>query len=286
VPLRNEKEKKFLSSGRAMVNDRFQFELDKYYSYPDNCVRYTHRLRINQIQKLISNISNRHGQRGRAKALDAGCCHGVYSILLAEAGYDVLGIDINEEEIRRAYQWVSEKGLENKITFQVGDIQNIDHGDSIFDLVICSEVLEHLDDPNDGASELYRVLKPNGKAIISMPNMACLFGLLQWTYRASGIRSLLGKPPLDTFQIQHSRYWFGNIQKLLKNNGFWIDHKYSTSHFPYLWEVDAFLEKLSTTSSFTYMIEGSIGTLPLLKYLGFNFIVVARKPAADSAFSL
>src|SRR5215510_10545485 len=116
-----------------MVKDQLQFELDKYYFYrDDNCVRYTHRLRINQIQALITNISNQHRQFDRPpKALDAGCCHGVYSIMMAEAGYDVLGIDINKEEIKRACQWAGERGLENKITFEVGDIQKIGQANSI-----------------------------------------------------------------------------------------------------------------------------------------------------------
>jgi 2-polyprenyl-3-methyl-5-hydroxy-6-metoxy-1,4-benzoquinol methylase len=265
-----------------MVHDQLQFELDKYYSYrDDNCVRYTHRLRINQIQKLVSNISNQPGQCDRPKALDAGCSYGVYSMMLAEAGYDVLGLDINQDEIKKAGHWASERGLENKITFEVGDIQNINHEDSIFDLVICSEVLEHLDNPNNGARELYRVLKPNGSAIISMPNMACLFGLLQWTYRASGIRSLLGKPPLDTFQIQHSCYWFGNIQRILRDVGFQIDYKCSTSHLPYLWDLDDMLSRILKAKSVSSSLDRSLSCLPGLKYFGFNFIIKATKAATD-----
>jgi 2-polyprenyl-3-methyl-5-hydroxy-6-metoxy-1,4-benzoquinol methylase len=261
-----------------MINDQLQFELDKYYSYrDDNYVRYTHRLRIDHIQKLIVNLSNQHKASDPPKALDAGCGYGVYSVMLAEARYNVFAIDINKEEITKARQWAGVRGLQNKINFQVGDVENIDHRNSTFDLIVCSEVLEHLEHPIFGARELYRVLKPGGSAIISMPNLACLYGLLQWAYRKSGFRSLLGKPPLNLHQIQHSRYWFGNIQGLLKDNGFWIDHKYSTSHLPYLWEVDAFLEKFTTTSSITSMIEAPIGRLPILKYLGFNFIVVARK---------
>jgi len=266
-----------------MVNDRLQIELDRYYAYGgDRCVRYTHRLRINQIRKLIADLTDRHKQSDTLKALDAGCCHGVYSIMLAEAGYEVFAIDIDHEGIRKARRWAGERGMQNKIIFDVGDIQNIKQGDSTFDVVICSEVLEHLDVPNDGARELYRVLKPNGKAIVSMPNMACLFGLLQWSYRKSGIRSLLGKPPLDTFQIQHSRYWFGNIQRLLKDSGFILDGKYSTSHLPYFWEVDALLEKAVPASSITHAVGDWMGRWPIVKYFGYNFIVVAHKPGAAS----
>src|SRR5688572_3534321 len=159
-----------------MINDPLQIDLDKYYSYgADNFVRYTHRLRINRIGKLITDISLRQSMQSPLRALDAGCSHGIYSTLLAQSGYDVVGIDINEYEIGQAREWARARDLQRRIAFHVGDIQKIDAEDSTFDIIVCSEVLEHLDRPASGASELLRVLKPNCRAIISMPNMGCLF---------------------------------------------------------------------------------------------------------------
>src|SRR5262249_587896 len=140
----------------------------------------------------------------------------------------------------------------------------------------------HLDNPIIGAKELYRILKSDGIAIISMPNMASSFGMLQWVYRKSGFRSLLGKPPLDIFQIQHSRYWFGNIMRILRDAGFQIDYACSISHVPYLWRADDFLEKLTHTYSFCTLLDTSVSRLPPFKYLGFNFIVVASKRATHT----
>lgn len=263
-----------------MQNDQLQAELDRYFDYGrDNAVRYTHRMRIDRIRGIVESLCVSSGTGSKPKALDAGCSHGVYSIMLGEAGCDVLGIDINEVEIERAKRWAKEKRLDNKIRFRVEDIQRIDAPDNAFDVVVCSEVLEHLDEPDRGAKELFRVLKPGAKAIISMPNMGCLFGLLQWVYRGSGLRSALGKPPLDIFQVQHSRYWFGNIMALLRRNGFAIDARYSTSHLPYIWELDsAFGDSIVSRSIGN--VERTMSTLPMLRYLGYNFIAVAQKPAA------
>jgi len=260
-----------------MIEDQLQLELDRYYSYgDDNQVRFTHRSRINQISKLINNFSYQHKRAAIAQALDAGCGYGIYSLLLAEAGYDVIGIDINEKEVRNACNWASERGVQDKITFQIGDIQNIRHGDSTFDLIVCSEVLEHLEDPIAGARELWRTLKNNGTAIISMPNVACLYGLLQWCYRNSGLRSLLGKPPLTQHQYQHSRFWFGNILTILKTVGFRIESIHSTAHIPYLWDVDHFLEKV-VNGSLVMNMDHLLSELPGFRYFGFNFIVVVSK---------
>src|SRR5215831_16552047 len=260
-----------------MVKDRLQLELEHYYGYfRDNFVRYTHRLRVDRIKALISDLAG-DGHRQR-KALDAGCSHGVYSILLAESGFTVLGIDINNEEVERARTWARNRGLNALVEFQVGDIQAINSADSSFDLVVCSEVLEHIDNPSSGAKELYRVLRPGGRLIMSMPNMGSLFGLLQWSYRRSGLRAALGRPPLDAFQIQHSRYWFGNILKMLKQTGFHVEAVHSTSHVPFLWEVDAFLGARSERmGALACRFDMAMSSLPVLKYLGFSFIVIASK---------
>jgi len=51
----------------------------------------------------------------------------------------------------------------------VGDIKNIPLEDSSVDAVICRAVLEHIDDPFKAVSEIYRILKPNGKCLVSLP---------------------------------------------------------------------------------------------------------------------
>lgn len=51
----------------------------------------------------------------------------------------------------------------------VVDITNIQYEDNFFDLIICYHVLEHIPDDVKAMSELFRVLKPSGKAIINVP---------------------------------------------------------------------------------------------------------------------
>jgi 2-polyprenyl-3-methyl-5-hydroxy-6-metoxy-1,4-benzoquinol methylase len=262
-----------------MVNDAFQLELDHYYNYRNQSfVRYTHRIRIERLRELIHKIAALRGRRNSATALDAGSGFGVYSILMAEAGYDVVGVDINEEEIRQAKQWSAARRVQDRIEFRVGDLERMNDGSDAFDLIVCSEVLEHLDQPTLGARNLYRLLKPGGVAIISMPNMACLLGAMQWCYRKSGLRALLGKPPLDLHQIQHSRYWFGNILQILREAGFRVDKVESTSLLPFWWEIDAFLTKRLGIVNLCGRLDDLISRLPGFNYLGFNLIVLSRKP--------
>jgi SAM-dependent methyltransferase len=52
---------------------------------------------------------------------------------------------------------------------QYMDITHIDWEDNFFDLIICNHVLEHIPEDKKAMQELYRVLKPEGKAILQVP---------------------------------------------------------------------------------------------------------------------
>jgi SAM-dependent methyltransferase len=49
------------------------------------------------------------------------------------------------------------------------DITAIDHENNFFDLIICNHVLEHIPDDRKAMKELFRILKPGGKAILQVP---------------------------------------------------------------------------------------------------------------------
>jgi SAM-dependent methyltransferase len=59
--------------------------------------------------------------------------------------------------------------LESPMAMRHMDIQNLEFKDDLFDCLICYHVLEHIDDDHKAMSELYRVLKPGGWAIIQVP---------------------------------------------------------------------------------------------------------------------
>ena len=60
-------------------------------------------------------------------------------------------------------------GLTTVCNFGVANIVNIPFQESSLDAVICSEVLEHVDSPNQSVQELIRVLKPGGIMALSVP---------------------------------------------------------------------------------------------------------------------
>ena len=106
--------------------------------------------------------------------LDIGCANGLYIFLLnstAGNGNDLrfCGLDYSQPEIIQAEKLRLALGV-NNISFKAGTATNLDSPDACFDIVLCAEVIEHIDRPQDCLKEIKRLLKPDGLAIITTPN--------------------------------------------------------------------------------------------------------------------
>lgn len=97
------------------------------------------------------------------KVLDAGCGTGWFSKTAAERGALVTSMDLGENLLAQ----VAKKCNSERV---VGSILEIPFPDNTFDFVVSSEVIEHTPDPYKALHEIYRVLKPGGKMVLSTPN--------------------------------------------------------------------------------------------------------------------
>lgn len=112
----------------------------------------------------------RHIQRNKSKrVLDAGCGRGFYVRLLSmlPSVKKVEGIDINDEYVEKAKKLVENT---KKASVKKGSIYELPFKDKTFDAVVCSEILEHLDDEETALKEIHRVLKPGGIFLVSVPH--------------------------------------------------------------------------------------------------------------------
>ena len=105
--------------------------------------------------------------------LDMGCGEGRHSIgALLETQASIVGMDLSFEDLKIAQSRLKDfetSELSTSCTFGLGNINDIPLQDSSLDAVICSEVLEHVDSPNESVRELVRVLKPGGVMALSVP---------------------------------------------------------------------------------------------------------------------
>jgi ubiquinone/menaquinone biosynthesis C-methylase UbiE len=113
-------------------------------------------------------------QKGNV-VLDAGCGLGRHSIEFMRRGASVFCMDLDIGSLLKTrYTLASMKqsgGSPEGAGFvtHVGDALNLPFKTGTFDRIICSEVMEHVDDDFKACSELARVLKTNGRIAITVP---------------------------------------------------------------------------------------------------------------------
>jgi SAM-dependent methyltransferase len=98
------------------------------------------------------------------------------------------------------------------------DITNISYDDNSFDFIICNHVLEHIIDDRKAMAELYRILKPGGRAILQVPISASL----ESTYEDSSIITPLERERAFG-QADHVRIYARDYEQRLEQVGFAVD---------------------------------------------------------------
>jgi len=106
------------------------------------------------------------------RVLDAGCGSGRH---LCEAfrtpGVEVAGVDLSRVDLCKAKGFLSLMAREQEGRWLVAcaDVTNLPFASGWFDVVVCSEVLEHVFDNQAAVTELVRVLKPGGDLVVTVP---------------------------------------------------------------------------------------------------------------------
>jgi ubiquinone/menaquinone biosynthesis C-methylase UbiE len=122
--------------------------------------------------------------------LDAGCGEGVMVENFRSKGYNIIGVD---------------KFYSSKIVLS-GDILDLPFNDNSFDYILFLDVIEHLFFPDQikALNELYRVLKNDGKLILSVPNLSHLASRVSFFFtgklkRTANIAKHPGDRPISEY---------------------------------------------------------------------------------------
>lgn len=116
------------------------------------------------IQKYIDKAFPKNK---KISLLEAGC--GSTSRIVVGKDWKVTGIDISKKQLDR------NKRLNKKI---LGDIQEVRLPKNEYDLILCWDVLEHLQNPDKALENFDNSIKKNGILVLALPNVHSLKGLL------------------------------------------------------------------------------------------------------------
>lgn len=170
---------------------------------------------INYIERLCTEVD-----KEKVKILDAGCGEGFISDLVYKnvENVQIIGLEYMEEALKIARE------MNKNINYVQGDIYDIPFEENAFDIVLCTEVLEHLQNPNLALQELMRVAKY--AVVLSVPNEPwfCMGNLLA----LKNVRRF-GNP------IDHINHWTyrGFVNFFMKQNICDKDKCYPDRSFPW-----------------------------------------------------
>lgn len=119
------------------------------------------------------------------RILDVGCGVKPYFPLFADVASEYVGVDL----------------VDNPLADAIGPAEALPVGDASFDVVLCTQVLEHAEDPAQVVRELRRVLAPGGRVLASTHGT--------WVYHPS---------PVDFW-----RWTQPGLQRLFEDNAGWSD---------------------------------------------------------------
>ncbi|MFH1407531.1 MAG: class I SAM-dependent methyltransferase [Patescibacteria group bacterium] len=98
--------------------------------------------------------------------LDVGSSTGIIDNFLSKKFAQVIGIDID----KRAIKYASENFKKENLKFILGDAMKLSFTDNFFDVVVCTQIYEHISNPKKMFDEIYRVLKPDGVCFLAAIN--------------------------------------------------------------------------------------------------------------------
>lgn len=171
----------------------------------DRQLTSTDNLQEDSLHKLLKHIE------AGSQVLDIGCGTGMLGgILVSEKNCQVTGVDINPDSIALA----AEK-LSHAICSDISQTPLSQTLSEQFDVIILADVLEHITNPDKLLQDCQKLLKPNGRLLISIPNAAYIGAILslyydEWNYGEEGI--------LDTTHVRF--YTRNSILNLLTDSGY------------------------------------------------------------------
>lgn len=130
-------------------------------------------IRVNYITQKIQqhfNISKKSDHPLKnLNIIDIGCGGGLVSVPMCKLGANVVGLDANENNIKAATDYAKKHNL--NISFICNSVEDyLAKQHVLYDVVLCMEVIEHVDNTEEFLLNLTKLLKPNGLLILSTIN--------------------------------------------------------------------------------------------------------------------
>lgn len=163
--------------------------------------------------------------------LDAGCGDGRYLRALdAELPGRIAGVDISERILETARSAIP------RATLQQANLEALPFADASFELVLCTQVIEHVLDAGAGVAELARVLQPGGRLVISTDNERNVVTRVLNAPRRGAVRALRLRGTRGRIESPATPYTRASFRALLEGVGLVVS-VLETFRFQLMWPL-------------------------------------------------
>jgi 2-polyprenyl-3-methyl-5-hydroxy-6-metoxy-1,4-benzoquinol methylase len=215
-------------------------------------------------QKILNEFLCYLNLYNSATVLDIGSGLGRNLKTLQQYFNKIYAVDVSEFALNKSRQKYG-----NCSDYLVSDVKKLPFNQQLFDLVVFTEVIEHLNNQEEAIKTITHVLKSGGYLIISSPNYSNLTGLVKrmkdkktgqqswspWHAHDSGLERLMSWKKLRS--LLEIRY------TILKSRG--AGYIYAWFYFTPLRNYDSYYPMVS------------LGKIPLIKRWGINYYILAQK---------
>lgn len=164
-----------------------------------------------RIQKMVSIVDKLNPQH--KNILDIGCYDGTFLNLIKNRDNNFFGLEASDW----GYQKSRARGIDVQQYYFDGS-EKLPYDDNFFDLVIAGEIIEHIFDTDFFLKEIRRILKTDGKLLISTPNIASFGRRLMLLL---GINPIIETSPNEPESSGHIRYFtFRSLETILEKHRF------------------------------------------------------------------
>jgi ubiquinone/menaquinone biosynthesis C-methylase UbiE len=195
--------------------------------------------RRNEVRLVLDEVNAQPGQ----KILDVGCGDGIWTNYLADATTaEIHGLDVSKHDLTIAKKRAKQSNV--TVHYHLEDATKMSFKANSFDTVFSISTLEHTDNDDPIFKEMYRVLKPGGKLIVSMPTDRVLPIVKWWLKLPKPLRFFLQTPiqqansekefvKLVNTKFVHNRlYTLASVKKKFKQAKIaYSHHRYHISFF-------------------------------------------------------
>lgn len=163
------------------LNDRLarEHDIDAYYAASGALIGFVEQRRLAIIRRMV-------GPHRGARILEVGCGGG--HVLQQFSGAHLTGVDVSGAMLDKARKNLAG----HDVTLLKGQLHELGLRERSFDVVICTEVLEHVVDPHAVLEPMSRLVRLGGRVVVTFPNDPLIAAIKRGVVRA-GLTRL---PPL------------------------------------------------------------------------------------------